>query len=59
MFVLNHFASCHDPEIFDDPESFLPERWFRNEQGRLKHHPFAAMPFGYGKRTCLGKLFVD
>ncbi|KAK2164067.1 hypothetical protein LSH36_69g04003 [Paralvinella palmiformis] len=58
MFVMNHFAASRNPEVFEDPEEFRPERWIRDERNRMHHHPFAVMPFGYGKRTCLGKRFA-
>ena len=44
----------HDPRNFDDPESFRPERFLDPRDGSFVPHP-AVIPFGVGKRDCLGK----
>lgn len=50
-------ASClthYDPDVFDDPESFNPERF-------LDHHftPSQYYPFGGGNRRCVGAAFAS
>ncbi len=46
----------HDPKIWDDPESFNPERF---RKGNLKEkHRFAYFPFGGGPRLCIGNNFA-
>jgi len=42
-----------DPQSFERPEEFLPERWLR-EDSSSKHHPFSFTPFGFGPRACYG-----
>ena len=44
--------SCHRiPEVFPDPESFYPERWF-NETAEMRR---LYIPFGAdGPRKCIG-----
>ena len=42
-----------DPRYFKDPVKFKPERWLRGNEEI--HHAFAALPFGFGPRMCLGK----
>ena len=44
----------HDPKNFADPDSFDPERFLDPETGAFVPHP-AVIPYGIGKRDCLGK----
>ena len=46
------YTACRDPNVFDDPEEFRPERWLDKSK---KYHPFASLPFGHGTRMCVGK----
>ncbi|WPB05599.1 uncharacterized protein RHO25_010252 [Cercospora beticola] len=44
-----------DPELFEPPLEFLPERWLAESKNRVSDAGRAAMtPFGAGSRTCLG-----
>ena len=47
----------HDPNLFEDPDDFKPERWFRdkNKQKEKVIHPFSFLPFGFGTRMCIGE----
>ena len=54
--MLLHEKTSRDPTAFDDPDSFKPERWLREERGEGNIHPFASLPFGYGVRMCLGEF---
>ncbi|MEM1177343.1 MAG: cytochrome P450 [Acidobacteriota bacterium] len=38
-----------DPDVFEDPKRFDPNRWLTHKPG-----PYEYMPFGVGHRTCLG-----
>ncbi|EJF63284.1 cytochrome P450 [Dichomitus squalens LYAD-421 SS1] len=53
----NIWACLHDPAVYDDPETFRPERFLRD--GRLD--PDARDPgelsFGFGRRICPGRHF--
>lgn len=42
-----------------DPESFKPERWLRSNKDAQKINPFLSLPFGYGRRMCIGKRIVN
>ena len=47
------FALHHDPELWPEPESFIPERFIQP-----KHHSWAYLPFGGGSRICVAKRFA-
>ncbi|MFC4013836.1 cytochrome P450 [Nonomuraea purpurea] len=42
-------ALHHDPELYPEPAAFRPERWLGRRPGG-----FGWMPFGGGRRTCVG-----
>ena len=44
------------PEIWDDPEAFIPERFAPDQVA--KRHKFAWTPFGAGQRLCIGRDFA-
>jgi len=46
-----------DPELWDQPEEFKPER-FINEEGKVQK-PKHFMPFGAGQRMCLGDSLAE
>jgi len=46
-----------DPEVWDQPEEFRPER-FLTEEGKL-HKPKHFMPFSAGQRMCLGDKLAE
>lgn len=43
------------PEIWSEPEAFLPERWIEGSEHHRKVPPAAFIPFGYGVRRCIGE----
>lgn len=47
-----------DPEEWDHPEEFRPER-FLNEDESAVHKPDNFMPFGIGQRMCLGDQLAE
>ncbi|OMO67705.1 Cytochrome P450 [Corchorus capsularis] len=53
---INSFAIHRDPNWWDDPEEFIPER-FENSSVDYKGQDLEFIPFGYGRRGCPGILF--
>jgi len=49
------WASHRLPEVFADPESFIPERFSPERKAALPKGAY--VPFGAGSRTCIGMRF--
>ena len=43
---------ARSPEIFHEPDHFIPERWTKD--GEHISTTFAHVPFGFGARMCVG-----
>ncbi|XP_051026426.1 25-hydroxyvitamin D-1 alpha hydroxylase, mitochondrial [Acomys russatus] len=56
LVSLCHYATSRDPAQFPEPNSFNPARWLG--QGPAPH-PFASLPFGFGKRSCIGRRLAE
>ncbi|XP_048856431.1 25-hydroxyvitamin D-1 alpha hydroxylase, mitochondrial [Brienomyrus brachyistius] len=56
LITLCQYATSRDPQTFSEPDSFLPRRWLSRE---LSHHPYASLPFGVGKRSCVGRRIAE
>ncbi|KAI7732041.1 hypothetical protein M8C21_008245, partial [Ambrosia artemisiifolia] len=52
MLLVNQWAIHHDPKLWTDPERFNPDRFEGLEGTR---DGFKLMPFGSGRRGCLGE----
>jgi cytochrome P450 len=51
FYFLSSYLIHRDSEYWDDPDTFDPERWARQDQ---KLAPGVYAPFGWGGRTCVG-----
>ncbi|TMS19232.1 1,25-dihydroxyvitamin D(3) 24-hydroxylase, mitochondrial [Larimichthys crocea] len=56
VLMINSHALGSNEEYFDDGKQFKPERWLR-EHGTI--NPFAHVPFGIGKRMCIGRRLAE
>jgi len=58
MIVGNAWAILHNPTMYPDPEIFKPDR-FLNADGSLRDDPVLSSTYGFGRRICPGRYFVD
>ncbi|RDY03474.1 Cytochrome P450 71A1, partial [Mucuna pruriens] len=56
VFV-NAWAIQRDPEFWDRPEAFVPERFEEEAEVDFKGQDLQFIPFGSGRRGCLGISF--
>uniref|UniRef100_A0A8C5LMD6 Cytochrome P450 family 27 subfamily B member 1 n=1 Tax=Leptobrachium leishanense TaxID=445787 RepID=A0A8C5LMD6_9ANUR len=56
LITLCHYATSRDEQYFKDPNEFQPDRWLKKEES---HHPYASIPFGFGKRSCIGRRIAE
>jgi len=54
--IIPFYALHHDPDAWEDPEKFDPER-FRGPTKDTRH-PYQFLPFGAGPRSCIGMRFA-
>ncbi|KAL0977907.1 hypothetical protein UPYG_G00163060 [Umbra pygmaea] len=56
VLMINSHALGANEEYFDDSSRFKPERWLREN---CTINPFAHVPFGIGKRMCIGRRLAE
>lgn len=55
MVIPTFYPSLHDPETYEDPESFNPNRWENATEEMIKKN---YLVFGYGSHACIGRNYV-
>ncbi|KAH8597601.1 cytochrome P450 [Bisporella sp. PMI_857] len=62
MVILNHWTINHDPEFYDQPEEYNPDRFIKDPFGAKKGVSQVGRKvvygFGSGRRECPGKDFA-
>ncbi|XP_017767871.1 PREDICTED: probable cytochrome P450 49a1 [Nicrophorus vespilloides] len=60
--VFQHYVISNMEKYFKRSDEFLPERWLKSGCPvglKDNHHNFASLPFGFGRRMCLGRRFAE
>ncbi|XP_047106300.1 probable cytochrome P450 49a1 [Schistocerca piceifrons] len=58
--IFPHLCLGRSERYFPQPAAFLPERWTAAwPGGRLPDHQHASLPFGHGRRMCVGRRFAE
>ncbi|KAL6423544.1 hypothetical protein ACFW04_010238 [Cataglyphis niger] len=65
VVVTQNQIICRLPEYFDEPNSFIPERWLRDSNDEINKmreksvNPYIVLPFGHGPRSCIARRFAE
>jgi len=57
--IASTYITGRNPDCFEDPLTFKPERWLRSAERMDKIHSFAWLPFGFGPRMCIGRRVAE
>ncbi|KAJ8462758.1 hypothetical protein ONZ51_g10697 [Trametes cubensis] len=57
--LINIWGILHDPELYPNPDAFIPERFLKD--GKMNQDVFdpASIAFGAGRRVCPGRHFAE
>ncbi|GJJ08158.1 hypothetical protein Clacol_002366 [Clathrus columnatus] len=57
--ITDHRKILHDPEVYPDPMSFIPERFLPDKDGNVPRDPTVSGVFGFGRRICAGRHLAE
>jgi sterol 22-desaturase len=57
MVIPSFFNSLHDPSVFPDPGSFIPERWLEPDS-LANSNPKNYLVWGSGPHKCIGMEYA-
>jgi cytochrome P450 len=57
VLIASAFLVHHDPDLYSDPNELRPERFLESEGGKAPG-TYTWLPFGGGRRRCLGASFA-
>ncbi|XP_033107447.1 sterol 26-hydroxylase, mitochondrial-like [Anneissia japonica] len=57
--AVQFYPMLKNPNYFEDPLDFRPERWDRTKKNSKDVNAFASIPFGFGTRMCIGRRFAE
>lgn len=49
------YSAHRDQQVFQDPDTFRPERWLVRGEDKLKQMRAVFIPFSLGTRACIGR----
>lgn len=56
MLIPTLYPALHDPEVYESPDEFIPERWVEGSVANENKQNF--LVFGCGPHVCLGQTYV-
>lgn len=56
MIIPSVYPALHDPEVYENPEEFIPERWVEGSKACEAKKNW--LVFGTGTHVCLGQTYV-
>ncbi|KAK7445153.1 RNA polymerase C-22 sterol desaturase [Stygiomarasmius scandens] len=58
MVIPAYYPSLHDPKVYPDPDSFIPERWL-DPNGMANTNPQYFLVYGSGPHRCIGQEYAN
>ncbi|KAJ2918167.1 hypothetical protein MD484_g2259, partial [Candolleomyces efflorescens] len=58
IVLANAWAALHDPDVFENPLEFSPERWIKDGKFDDQMMDPLDFAFGYGRRVCPGRFLA-
>ncbi|KAI0730576.1 cytochrome P450 [Earliella scabrosa] len=59
VLVPNTWACMHDPEAYDEPDAYRPERFLKDGKLDPTVRDPSKFVFGYGRRNCPGRHYAE